>query len=252
MARNQQFWLANYLATGSLMVLASVVPPLSVPGVMARTAVKPVQVSQMLSWGGLIKLLTPPRKSGGSRDPNFCWVAMSGLPNETNRVASNNPVIYWNDKTKPHSIGIRAKSDDLLSENPPLWKKRASTTAPGIRQMRYDGPPLEAGVEYELLTYTSQGTPSTSGSLANFQVLSLAEQKDLQAQLKPLSGKDETTLLKRLEVYSKQKLSTDALGELLANRSLSREARQILKDLPTTWCALQEPPKPSESSQPSS
>jgi hypothetical protein len=240
MAHNQHFWRINHLATGLLIVLASVLPPLSLPSVAAPPARVPARVptrvSQSLSWGDLIKLLAPRRTAGGSRTYAFCWVTMSELANVTNLVARNRPTFYW--QSGASAIGVR-----ILGENQPIWKKsvssKANATSLGISQIRYDGEPLEAGVDYELVSYMSSGSP---GKIANFQVLTAEAQANLAAQLKPLTGKDEATLLKRVTIYSENQLTTDAMGELLTAPGVGPEVKKMIHQVPQTWC-----PKPESS-----
>jgi hypothetical protein len=233
MARNQQQQLGNYLSTGALIVLASLVPPLSLPAFSQTPKLprsQPIRVSKAFSWGDVLNLLAPKRRSGSSRDPLFCWVSMSDIPSITNRVATGNPTFYW--QSDAHAIGVR-----IIGENRPVWKKStADIQTAGIRQIRYDGSALESGVDYELVVYSSKGGVYKA---ANFQVLSPEEQTKLRDQLKPLKRKDNATLLKRIAIYNEYQLTTDAVTELLAVRSPSMEVRQAIEQIPTQWC-----PKP--------
>jgi hypothetical protein len=233
MARNQPQQLGNYLSTGALIVLASLVPPLSLPALSQTPKLpqsKPIRVSKAFSWGDVLNLLAPRRRQGASRDPLFCWVSMSDIPSITNRVATDSPIFYW--QSDAYAIGVR-----IMGENRPFWKKStADIQTPGIRQIRYDGSALESGVDYELVVYSSKGG---AYKIANFQVLSSEEQVKLRDQLKPLKGKDNATLLKRIAIYNNHQLTTDAVTELLAVRSPSMEVRQTIEQIPEQWC-----PKP--------
>jgi hypothetical protein len=264
MADDRQFWrvhdratdvwakYANRLSANRLsasLVSVSLVsanllfllPPIVIGAPPPPPVLPTLHVSQSFSWGDLLKLLAPRRTAGGSRTYAFCWVTMSEKSNVTNWVATSQPNFYW--QSGARAIGVR-----IAGENQPFWKQTVlPSAAAGIAQIHYDGEPLEAGVEYELVSYLSSGLP---GKIANFQVLPPDAQRALQDQLKPLTGKDEGTLLKRLTVYSEQQLTTDALSELLADRAPSPTVKNMIRQVIPAWCPSPAIAPPSIDAQP--
>ncbi len=263
MADDRQFWRVHDRITGVWVGYASLLsasllsasllllrPPIAMGAPPPPQSTRPTRhISQSFSWGDLLKRLAPRRIAGGSRSYTFCWVTMSEKANVTNWVATNRPIFYWQSGAK--AIGVR-----IAGDSQPFWKQTVppaagenavgtAGVAAGIAQIQYDGTPLEAGVEYELVSYLGTGLP---GKIANFQVLTPAAQMALQDQLNALTGNDEATLLKRLTVYSEQQLTTDALSELLADPSPSMTVKNMIRQVIPAWCptdAIARPPKPS-------
>jgi hypothetical protein len=226
--------------TGTSMSAQSVSAQVSAQSVSAQSASaqsiarrRPSIVTQSFSWEGLFKLLAPQRRSGASRDVAPCILSMSPLPNVPNRVVTTKPTLVW--RGDATAVGLRR-----LGEARPFWKQTLSAQSTDSPQrIQYNGPLLEADIEYQWVVYGS-----IAKAYADFQVMNEADRSDVMMQLDELKGKDEATLQKRLAIYSNANLTSDALEEVFAQRNPSRELRRSIQSMPTDWC-----PKPETASR---
>jgi Domain of Unknown Function (DUF928) len=192
------------------------------------------QVSQGFSWGDLMRILAPPRRSGSSRDASVCVLSIDQSPSARNVVASLNPTLAWKGGAK--SVGLRS-----VGETKPFWERAITfSKGKGIQQVRYSGTPLMPGGEYELVIVGTVGQ-----TIANFTVLSAVDRATLAQKLAPLTGSDEATLQQRVTIYSESGLRADGLAELLKVRKPSVELQQELTRLPVDRC-----PRPTEVEKP--
>jgi hypothetical protein len=189
------------------------------------------QVSQGFSWGDVMRILAPPRRSGSSRDVSVCVLSINQQAGTTNPIASLNPTLAWKGSAK--SVGLR-----YLGETKTFWERSVMPSKRnGIQQVRYNGTPLMPGSEYEwVISGAMRGQ-----TIANFTVLSAADRATLAQQLAPLTGSDEATLQQRVTIYSEAGLRSDGLTELLKVRQPSVELQQELTTLPVDRC-----PRPAE------
>jgi Domain of Unknown Function (DUF928) len=184
------------------------------------------QVSQGFSWGDLMRILAPPRRSGSSRDASVCVLSVNQQAGTTNPIASLNPTLAWKGSAK--SVGLR-----YPGETKSFWERSVlPSPGKGIQQVRYSGTPLKPGTEYELVI-----SGAVRGqTIANFTVLSAADRATLAQKLAPLTGSDEATLQQRVTIYSESGLRADGLAELLKVRKPSAELQQELTTLPIDRC----------------
>ena len=137
------------------------------------------QVSATLSWGDIIKGLSPQRRSGGSRDGSVCILSMSQMPNVQNRVASLHPTLIWKGYAK--SIGLRRRG-----ETKPFWTRSLAMPRDDLQRIRYSGIPLMPGGQYSWVVYG--GVNGERETIADFQVLNAMERGALNRQLQRCPG----------------------------------------------------------------
>jgi hypothetical protein len=189
------------------------------------------QVSQGFSWGDLLKLLAPPRKSGGSRSAGVCLLSIDSASNASNPVASLNPTLIWQGNAKRVSL-------HRSGETTVLWEAAIARSSESGKpqQVRYNGIPLKPGESYE---WQLDGV--VGKTYGNFMVLKAEDRGALAAKLAPLKGSDEATLQQRLTVYGEKGLRSDGLTELWKVRNPSSELRQELATLPDKRCPYNDP-----------
>jgi hypothetical protein len=215
----------NRLLSG-LMIGVMMIMPYADRAIAADRSSRIQQIASVFSWGDLVKLLRPKRTAGGTRGSG-CWVTM-GLGN-SNTVAHPHPTLYWTGSFK--KIGLRIAGEDTL-----LWEQDVSQAASQgpLRYSRYEGNDLEPGVKYELVGY---GRSEYDQKVSRFTLQSTDQQTALNDQLQALSGNDEATLAKRLNLYQTNQLPTEALDEMLTARSTSPALQQSLKTIAKDWCS---------------
>lgn len=186
-----------------------------------------LQVSATLSWGDIIKGLSPQRRSGGSRDGSVCILSMSQLPNVQNRVASLHPTLIWKGYAK--SIGLRRRG-----ETKPFWSRSLVMPRDAVQRIRYSSIPLMPGEQYSWVVYG--GPNGERETIADFQVLSAAERAALNQQLQALDDANADNLRQQAELYRQAGVSADSLALLFQARNSSAELRQELAQIPDRWC----------------
>jgi Domain of Unknown Function (DUF928) len=194
-----------------------------------RPQPQPYQVSQGFSWGDLMKILAPPRRSGASRDASVCILSIDQQVNASNPIASLNPTLIWKGNAK--AVRLRRQG-----ETTPLWERKILLKTPGIQQIRYGGSPLSPGTAYE---WEIDGTLSKTA--ANFTILTAAARADLSTQLAPLTDDSESTRQQRLTIYSTAGLRSDGLTELWKLKNPSIALQQELTALPEKRCPHNDP-----------
>jgi hypothetical protein len=217
--------MALLLLVGGLCFTA----PVTAPVTAADRPQPPVyQVSQGFSWGDLMKILAPPRRSGASRDSSVCILSIDQQVNAQNAIASLNPTLLWKGNAK--AVRLRRQG-----ETTPLWERKILLKTPGIQQIRYGGSPLTPGTAYE---WEIDGISKT---YANFTILTAAARADLSTQLAPLTGDSESILQQRLTIYSSAGLRSDGLTELWKIKNPSIALQQELTALPEKRCPYNDP-----------
>jgi hypothetical protein len=206
-------------------------PPSNTPVISPVAEQRVYQVSQGFSWGDLLKILAPPRKSGGSRDARVCLLSIDPASNAANPVASLNPTLIW--KGNAQRVSLHRQGETTV-----LWESAIGRSAASGKpqQVRYNGIPLKPGESYE---WQIDGV--VGKTYGNFTVLKAEDRVALAAKLAPLKGSDDATLQQRLTVYSDAGLRSDGLTELWKVRNPSSELRQELATLPDQRCPYNDP-----------
>ncbi|MBE9028391.1 hypothetical protein IQ266_01310 [filamentous cyanobacterium LEGE 11480] len=232
MKRDHSTWLTRSVLITSLGLSLTGLPTVATAHPPQRQS---FQISRGLSWGDIMKIFGPKRRSGGSRSGNACIISMnpSPLPSVRNRVASLYPTLIW--RGNASAIGLRR-----LGETRPFWRRTmpAQTKrwklvqASMIQRTRYNGIPLMPGGSYEWVMYRGP----LDIAAATFSVLPSEERAAINQQLKALPGKDEATLKQRAEIYQQAGLGADGLTELFKAENPSPDLKQELADLPDRLC----------------
>ncbi len=182
----------------------------------ATLAIHPAPAqAQSLSWGDIIKWLSPKRIAGGSRSP-LC------IPNrgEQATVLTVRPTILWQGNVG--AIGLRRSPEGKV-----FWLQPVSSS-PGLQSLRYSGPSLEPGQTYDWVFFDdAQGkAPLTWQTIA---IAPKATTTRILRDLNKLPGSGEAKTMARVNYLVQQQMLSDAAAEVLAVRSASPELRQALK-----------------------
>jgi hypothetical protein len=197
-------------------------------GLVAHAVTAPA--ASAVSWGDLVKLLAPNRRSGTSRNGAACPVMMEALPtSKLNLSASDQPTLVW-------MKGAKRVELQVLGEDKPFWQTEKIKAMGKLRLVSYQGEPLQPGVTYEWVIHSPR---PLSAARIRFQV-DPEKRQELAEKLQSLSGKDEDTLNQRMDVYGKLGLGNDGLKELLDYASPSTGLQQQIQELGKNWCS---PPK---------
>jgi hypothetical protein len=174
----------------------------------------PVQ-AQSLTWGDIIKWLSPKRIAGGSRSP-LC------IPNrgEQTMVLTVRPTILWQGKVG--AIGLRRAQEEKV-----FWVQPISSS-PGLQSLRYGGPALEPGQTYDWVFFDD----AQAKNPLTWQTIAIAPKSTttrILRDLNKLPGKGEAKTMVRVNYLVQEQMLSDAASEVLAVRSPSQELKQALK-----------------------
>jgi hypothetical protein len=171
--------------------------------------------AQSLTWGDIIKWLSPKRIAGGSRSP-LC------IPNrgEQTTVLTVRPTILWQGKVG--AIGLRRAQEEKV-----FWVQPVSSS-PGLQSLRYGGPALEPGQTYDWVFFDdAQGkNPLTWQTIA---IAPKATTNRIFRDLSKLPGSGEARTMARVNYLVQEQMLSDAASEVLAVRSPSDALKQALK-----------------------
>jgi hypothetical protein len=171
--------------------------------------------AQSLTWGDIIKWLSPKRIAGGSRSP-LC------IPNrgEQTTVLTVRPTILWQGNVG--AIGLRRTQEEKV-----FWVQSVSSS-PGLQSLRYGGPALEPGQTYDWVFFDdAQGkNPLTWQTIA---IAPKSTTKRILSDLNKLPGKGEAKTMARVNYLVQEQMLSDAASEVLAVRSPSDALKQALK-----------------------
>jgi hypothetical protein len=195
--------------------MKSLIKPLAIAALLVTlTAIEPAQ-AQSLTWGDIIKWLSPKRIAGGSRSP-LC------IPNrgEQTTVLTARPTILWQGNVG--AIGLRRAQEEKV-----FWLQPVSSS-PGLQSIRYSGPPLEAGQTYDWVFFNdAQGKEPLT-----WQTIAIAPKSTttrILRDLNKLPGRGEAKTMARVNYLVQEQMLSDAASEVLAVRSPSPELKQALK-----------------------
>ncbi|NJM48647.1 MAG: hypothetical protein HC860_22830, partial [Alkalinema sp. RU_4_3] len=182
--------------------------------VTTATHPSPAQ-AQSLSWGDIIKWLSPKRIAGGSRSP-LC------IPNrgEQATVLTVRPTILWQGNVG--AIGLRRAKEEKV-----FWLQSVSAS-PGLQSLRYGGPSLEPGQTYDWVFFDD----AKGKNPLTWQTIAIAPKSTMNrilSDLNKLPGSGEAKTMARVNYLVQEKMLSDAASEVLAVRSPSKELKQALK-----------------------
>jgi hypothetical protein len=167
-----------------------------------------------LSWGDVIKWLSPKRIAGGSRSP-LC------LPNSSVSLTVR-PTVLWQGHIG--AIGLRRSQDEKV-----FWRQTIPAGS-ALQQLRYSGKALEPGQSYDWVFFDDiQGENPLTWQ--TFTTATKQEQTLTRLGLAKLPGTGEAKLINRINYLAQQQMVGDAVSEMLAVRSRSPELEQSLKKL---------------------
>jgi hypothetical protein len=187
---------------------------LAIAALLLMVSPAPAQ-AQSLTWGDIIKWLSPKRIAGGSRSP-LC------IPNrgEQTTALTVRPTILWQGKVG--AIGLRRAQEEKV-----FWLQPVSSSL-GLQSIRYSGPPLEAGQAYDWVFFDdAQGKEPLT-----WQTITIAPKSTttrILRDMNKLPGKGEARTMARVHYLVQEKMLSDAASEVLAVRSPSPELKQALK-----------------------
>jgi hypothetical protein len=194
--------------------MKSLIKPLAIAALLFMVSPNPAQ-AQALTWGDIIKWLSPKRIAGGSRGP-LC------IPNrgEQTTVLTVRPTILWQGNVG--AIGLRRAQEEKV-----FWVQPVSSS-PGLQSLHYGGPALEPGQTYDWVFFDdAQGkNPLTWQTIA---IAPKATTTRIFRDLNKLPGKGEAKTMARVNFLVQEQMLSDAASEVLAVRSPSQELKQALK-----------------------
>ncbi len=167
-----------------------------------------------LSWGDVIKWLSPKRIAGGSRSP-LC------LPNSSVSLTVR-PTVLWQGQIG--AIGLRRSQGEKV-----FWLQKVPAGA-DLQQLRYSGKALEPGQSYDWVFFDD---PQGENPLTwqTFTTATRQEQTLARLDLAKLPGSGEAKLINRINYLVQQQMVGDAVSEMLAVRSRSPELQATLNQL---------------------
>jgi hypothetical protein len=202
------------LAIAILLLLAG--------AVMAPTPV----LAQGVSWGDIVKWLSPKRSSGGTRSLSPICLLNEG---QAISVLTPRPTIFWRGGGVK-SIGLR-KTGTLEKL---LWEPQRID--PGKQSLTYSGPTLEAGQSYDWVFFND----SKGKSIRTFQTITLVSKADstkILGEMSQLSGKGEAKTLEQLNYLIQNGMPADAMSKVMqVLPSASAEFKQTAETLKTMPC----------------
>jgi hypothetical protein len=173
--------------------------------------------AQSLTWGDIIKWLSPKKIAGGSRSP-LC------IPNrgEQATVLTVRPTILWQGNVG--AIGLRRAKEEKVFWLQPL------APSPGLQSLRYSGPALEPGQTYDWVFFDD----AKGKDPLTWQTIAIAPKSTatrILRDLNQLPGSGEAKTMARVNYLVQAQMLSDAALEVLAVRSPSVELKQALKAL---------------------
>lgn len=178
--------------------------------------------------------------AGGSRpaisSTSYCVVN----PGKNDRLWSVQPlfVLQQGETEQVEAIAVRP-----AGELDPIWSVPVTPTESGEFQIRYDGPPLQPGTDYEWLFYTTFWGETYIDFTLPFQVMAEGSERDritaelaqLQTELEATDADDSKQAI--AAYFSENNLMADALQALFSIVSPSEDLLATRENLITAICS---------------
>jgi hypothetical protein len=158
---------------------------------------------------------------------------------ETYVIWNPRPLFAWQGQVK--SLEVRPYSlEHSFDRQPILWQQ---TLGPEVRQVSYDGPPLQPGQKYDWQIIDAAGIPRRY----TFAIMSVSEQqqithnlKTLLQQLRAASATPTQIASTRAQFFAEQQLWSDAVQEMYnytVQSNISSAAIPANQDIAQYFCA---------------